>query len=382
MSLNFTLLHRDGLARSGSLQTQHGEVPTPAFVPVGSQGSVKAIEHRELLELDARIILGNAYHLFLRPGTDLIRRAGGLHRFIGWDRAILTDSGGYQIFSLAQLRTIDDDGVEFRSHLDGSLLRLTPEAVVEVQRDLGSDIMMALDDCAPYPSSYENARRSHEITLRWAERSRAAFDRTKPLYGFGQALFGIVQGNVFEDLRRESALQLVEMDFDGYAIGGLSVGEPVEQLYAMTEVCAGLLPESKPRYLMGVGTPANLLEGIDRGVDMFDCVLPTRNGRNGTLFTRQGTLNIRNAGFKDDVRPIDRLCQCYTCRSFSRAYIRHLFQANEILGLQLATIHNLSYFLCLMAEARSAISQRQFRRWKKDRLEQLASTLEPEMQPT
>ena len=353
---------------------------TPAFIPVGSQGSVKAIEHRELLELDARIVLGNAYHLFLRPGIDLIKRAGGLHRFIGWQRAILTDSGGYQVFSLAQLRTIDEKGVAFRSHLDGSLNRFTPESVVEVQRGLGSDIMMALDDCTPYPSEHDYAQRSHELTLRWAQQTRDAFDRTRPLYDFEQALFAIVQGSVFEDLRRRSAESLLAMDFDGYAIGGLSVGEPVDLLYAMTEVCTTHLPEGKPRYLMGVGTPVNLLEAIARGVDMFDCVLPTRNGRNGMVFTSEGALNLRNAAFKDDFRPIDAFCHCYACRSFSRAYVRHLLQSNEILGLQLATIHNLSFYFWLMEESRRAISEHRFHQWKKEQTERLESTLVTENQ--
>ncbi|MEE9186460.1 MAG: tRNA guanosine(34) transglycosylase Tgt [Bacteroidota bacterium] len=378
--MKFTVLHTEGIARAGLLETPHGVVATPAFIPVGTQGSVKAIEHRELLELDARIVLGNAYHLFLRPGIDLIERAGGVHRFIGWQRAILTDSGGYQVFSLAQLRTIDEKGVAFRSHLDGSLHRFTPESVVEVQRGLGSDIMMALDDCTPYPSEYDYAQRSHELTLRWAQQTREAFDRTRPLYDFEQALFAIVQGSVFEDLRRRSAESLVAMDFDGYAIGGLSVGEPVDLLYAMTEVCTNHLPEGKPRYLMGVGTPVNLLEAIARGVDMFDCVLPTRNGRNGMVFTSEGALNLRNAAFKDDFRPIDSFCHCYACRSFSRAYVRHLVQSNEILGLQLATIHNLSFYFWLMEESRRAISEHRFHQWKKEQTERLESTLVTENQ--
>lgn len=378
--MKFTVLHTEGIARAGLLETPHGVVATPAFIPVGSQGSVKAIEHRELLELDARIVLGNAYHLFLRPGIDLIKRAGGLHRFIGWQRAILTDSGGFQVFSLAQLRTIDEKGVAFRSHLDGSLHRFTPDSVVEVQRGLGSDIMMALDDCTPYPSEYDYAQRSHELTLRWAQRTREAFDRTRPLYDLEQALFAIVQGSVFEDLRRRGAESLVAMDFDGYAIGGLSVGEPVDLLYAMTEVCTTHLPEGKPRYLMGVGTPVNLLEAIARGVDMFDCVLPTRNGRNGMVFTSEGALNLRNAAFKDDFRPIDAFCHCYACRSFSRAYVRHLLQSNEILGLQLATIHNLSFYFWLMEESRRAISEHRFHQWKKEQTERLESTLVTENQ--
>lgn len=380
LQLKFRILHTDGRARSGLLATAHGEVITPVFIPVGSQGSVKAIEHRELLELDARIVLGNAYHLFLRPGVDLIRRAGGLHRFIGWDRALLTDSGGYQVFSLAQLRTINGEGVEFRSHLDGSLHWFTPESVVELQRALGSDIMMVLDDCTPYPSDYEDARRSDERTVRWAAQCREVVDRTVSEYGFDQALFGIIQGSVYDDLRRKSAQSLVELDFDGYAIGGLSVGEPEALLYRMTEVSISQLPETKPRYLMGVGTPMNLLEAIERGVDMFDCVLPTRNGRNGMVFTKHGAFNLRNAAFKDDFRPIEDGCQCYSCRSFTRAYIRHLLLANEILGLQLASIHNLFYYFWLMEEARTAIGEQRFDRWKKEQVELYQSTLIPEIQ--
>jgi queuine tRNA-ribosyltransferase len=371
LSLKFTLHNTDGAARAGALQTDRGEVPTPIFMPVGTQGAVKAIEPRELREVGARILLGNTYHLCLRPGTDLIERAGGLHRFIGWDHPILTDSGGYQVFSLSDLRGIDPDGVNFKSHLDGSVHRFTPESVVDIQRSLGSDVMMVLDECAPYPCDEEYASRSNDLTVRWADRCRSRMEQTAPLYGASQSLFAIVQGSVYPGIRQASARALVAMDFEGYAIGGLSVGEPVEAMYAITELCTGILPEAKPRYLMGVGTPQNILESIARGVDMFDCVMPTRNGRNATFFTRKGKINIRNARFATDLAPIDEACECYACRTFSRAYLRHLFKSQEILGLQLATIHNLSFYLWLTAEARKAICEKRFAPWQKSILSEL-----------
>lgn len=338
------------------------------FIPVGTQGSVKAIEQRELLELGAQIILGNTYHLYLRPGVEVIGAAGGLHKFIGWNNPILTDSGGYQIFSLTDLREIEEEGVTFRSHLDGSTHIFTPESVIAIQRHLGSDIMMVLDECAPYPCELEYAHRSNGLTIRWAERCKNAFEKDRPRYGYPQALFGIVQGSVYREIRERSAQALVGMDFDGYALGGLAVGEPVEQMYEMTELCEAFLPREKPRYLMGVGTPQNLLESIDRGMDLFDCVLPTRNGRNANLFTRTGSLNIRNAVHKTDFSPVDPACPCYTCTNFTRAYLRHLFQVKEILALQLATIHNLSFYLWLMREARTAIQQGHFKEWKQNTL--------------
>ena len=342
-------------------------------MPVGTQGTVKAVEQRELRELGARIILGNTYHLYLRPGTALIEAAGGLHRFMNWDRPILTDSGGYQVFSLSDLRRIGEEGVEFKSHIDGSPHVFTPERVVDIERSLGSDIMMVLDECAPYPCDEEYAARSSELTLRWAARCRERMEATRPLYGAPQSLFGIVQGSVFPALRERSARALVAMDFDGYAIGGLSVGEPEAAMEELTGLCTAVLPADRPRYLMGVGTPRNLLQAIARGVDMFDCVLPTRNGRNAVLFTRRGKLNMRNAAHTSDFRPVDEECACYGCRTFSRAYLRHLFKAGEILALQIASMHNLTFYLWLVGEARTAIAEHRFAPWKALMLEQLAA---------
>jgi queuine tRNA-ribosyltransferase len=366
--LKFSLLHTDGRARAGNIQTDRGEIPTPIFMPVGTQGAVKAVEPRELIGAGARIVLANTYHLYLRPGTDLIERAGGLHAFAGWPRPILTDSGGYQVFSLSDLRDLNEDGVKFKSHLDGSLHLFTPERVMDIQRSLGSDIMMVLDECTPYPCDETYAAASGELTLRWAARCRERFEQTAPRYGHGQSLFAIVQGSTFPGLRTRSARALVAMDFEGYAIGGLSVGEPAEVMYAMTETCTALLPADRPRYLMGVGTPGNILESIERGVDMFDCVLPTRNGRNAVLFTRTGKLNMRNAGFSADFRPVDGECDCYTCTHFTRAYLRHLFKAQEILALQLASIHNLSFYLWLVRTARERILANAFLPWKAEML--------------
>ncbi len=369
--MKFSLVAQDGNARSGVIETEHGFVETPMFMPVGTQGTVKAIEHRELHEVGAQIILGNTYHLYLRPGVEILRSAGGLHRFMNWRRPILTDSGGYQVFSLSEMRTIEEEGVRFRSHLDGSEHLFTPESVVQVQRAIGSDITMVLDECTPYPCDEAYASTSNLLTLQWAERSKEEFDRTTGIYGFTQAQFGIVQGSVFPAIREQSALALAKLEFDGYAIGGLAVGEPAETMYAMTELATLLLPETKPRYLMGVGTPENLLESIARGVDMFDCVLPTRNARNGMLFTANGSLNTRNAVHKDRFVPVDEGCSCYTCRNFDVAYLRHLFIAKEILALQLATIHNIAFYLWLMREARAAIREKRFTAWKQDRLNRL-----------
>jgi queuine tRNA-ribosyltransferase len=352
--------------------TGRGEISTPVFMPVGTQGTVKAVEQRELAEVQASIILGNTYHLFLRPGLEVIESAGGLHRFISWDRSLLTDSGGYQVFSLSDLRGIDPDGVTFKSHLDGSLHRFTPENVIETQRTLGSDIMMVLDECTPYPCEESYADRSERLSFQWAQRCRERFQSTSPRYGVSQALFGIVQGSVFSGIRERSARSLVDLAFDGYAIGGLSVGEPAAEMYRITEICTALLPSEKPRYLMGVGTPENILESIERGVDMFDCVLPTRNGRNSVLFTRKGKLNMRNAVHAKDARPPDAECDCYTCRTFSRAYLRHLFKAGEILALQLGSIHNLSFYLWLTRSARSAIVEGRYAGWKRNMLRDLA----------
>jgi len=372
--LRFTLENTDGRARAGVLSTGHGEIPTPVFMPVGTQGAVKAVAPRELEEIGATIILGNTYHLYLRPGTQIIQRAGGLHRFMSWNRPVLTDSGGYQVFSLSDLRGLSEDGVEFRSHIDGSPHRLTPEGAVDIQRALGSDIMMVLDECPPYPCDEEYAERSMELSLRWALRCKDRAASTTPLYGSEQALFGIIQGSTIDRLRERSARGLLDIGFDGYAIGGLSVGEPASEMYRVTELCTSVMPAGQPRYLMGVGTPENLLESIDRGVDMFDCVLPTRNGRNALFFTRRGRVNIRNARHEDDFGPIDPECSCYTCRTFSRAYLRHLFKAGEIAGLQLASIHNLSFYNWLMRSARGAILDGRYRDWKSAMLESLNGT--------
>ena len=345
-------------------------------MPVGTQGTVKAIEQRELSEVGAQIILGNTYHLYLRPGMDIIQNAGGLHRFINWNKPILTDSGGYQVFSLTDLRKINEEGITFNSHLDGSRHLFTPEKVMEIECQLGSDVMMVLDECAPFPCEFEYARKSNAMTLRWAARCRTAYEQQPPLYGHEQALFGIVQGSVYPELREISARELVKMDFTGYAIGGLAVGEPAEKMYEITEFTEQFLPVDKPRYLMGVGTPENLLESISRGVDMFDCVMPTRNGRNAMFFTRFGKMNLRNAGYKADFTPIDSECECYTCKNFTRAYLRHLFLAKEIFALQLATIHNLTFYLWLMRQARTAIMEQHYKRWKQTILQQMQSSEE------
>ena len=342
-------------------------------MPVGTQGTVKAIEPRELEELGARVILGNTYHLYLRPGTAIIEKAGGLHRFAGWSRPILTDSGGYQVFSLADLREITEDGVTFKSHIDGSTHTLTPERIIDIQRSLGSDFMMVLDECPAYPCEEEYASRSNELTVRWAGRCRTQAERTHERYGVPQALFAIVQGSTFPSIREASARSLTGLGFDGYAIGGLSVGEPAEEMYRMTEICTSILPADRPRYLMGVGSPENILESIERGVDMFDCVLPTRNGRNALFYTRRGKVNIRNARHAEDFDTIDAACGCYTCKNFTRAYLRHLFKAGEILALQLATIHNLSFYVWLVQGAREAILEDRFALWKSDLLHSLSA---------
>jgi len=376
--MTFTLQHTDttSSARAGRLRTAHGPIDTPVFMPVGTVGSVKAVQPRELLDdVDAPIILANTYHLYLRPGTDLLQAAGGLHRFMQWPRPMLTDSGGYQVFSLSDLRDLSEEGVTFQSHIDGSSHSFTPESVVDIQRAIGSDIMMVLDECPPGDASEAYARKSNELTLRWAARARAHFDATAPLYGYEQALFGIVQGVVYPEIRRESAKRLVDLDFPGYAIGGLSVGEPAAQMYAMVEVVNEILPADKPRYLMGVGTPANLIENIARGVDMFDCVMPTRNARNGTLFTTQGRMNILNARWTEDLSPIDPGLDGYASQRFSKAYLRHLFKANEILALQLATLQNLALYRWVMREARAAIQEDRFAAWRRTTVPQLQHRL-------
>jgi queuine tRNA-ribosyltransferase len=347
-------------ARLGKLHTPHGVIETPVFMPVGTQGTVKTITPEEIKEIGAGIILSNTYHLFLRPGHELIREAGGLHRFMNWDGAILTDSGGFQVFSLGDLRTIKESGVEFRSHIDGSRQFLSPEIATQVQMALGSDIVMAFDECAPYPCTHEYAKDSLERTTRWLKRCKETLTTTDR-----QALFGIVQGGMYEDLRRQSAAEITELDLPGYAIGGLSVGEPKEIMYEVLDYTVPLLPREKPRYLMGVGSPDALIEGVMRGVDMFDCVLPTRIARNGTAMTRYGKVIVRNAGSMHDFGPIDPTCDCYTCRNYSRAYIRHLIKAEEILGLRLMTIHNLRYLQNLMREIREAIKEDRLPEYRK-----------------
>ena len=366
--MKFAVEHTEASARAGRLETDHGAIETPIFMPVGTQGSVKAVEHRELQELGAQIVLGNTYHLYLRPGIEVLKKMGGLHRFMNWQLPILTDSGGYQVFSLSELRKISQDGVTFRSHVDGSSHLFTPEKVMEIEHAIGSDIMMVLDECTPYPCEHAYAKKSNEMTVRWAGRCQKAHAASEPLYGHRQALFAIVQGSVFKDIRKESAAALVDLDFEGYAVGGLAVGEPVETMYDLTEYCTSMLPAHKPRYLMGVGTPENLLECIERGIDMFDCVMPTRNGRNSMVFTRAGRVNLRNARHRTDVQPVDAECTCYGCRSFSRAYLRHLFQVKEILALQLASMHNLTFYLWLVKEARKNIIAGTFSSWKRETL--------------
>lgn len=360
-------------ARTGKIELAHGTIETPIFMPVGTQGTVKTLSPDELEQIGAQIILSNTYHLYLRPGPELVHQAGGLHRFMNWQRPILTDSGGYQVFSLAELNKVKIEGVRFQSHLDGSYHFFSPESVIEIQRKLGSDIMMVLDECTSYPCTLDQAIESNKITLDWAKRSLNAFLNSQPLYGFDQTLFAIVQGSTYEEVRRQSATALVDMNFPGYAIGGLSVGEPKEAMFEMTNICTEILPENKPRYLMGVGKPEDLVEAIELGIDMFDCVMPTRNGRKGTVFTRNGPLVVKNATNKDDFSPIDPECRCYACRNFTRAYIRHLFKAEEILGMRLASLHNLYFYLELLRQAREAILLDQYLKWKKEFLERYFS---------
>jgi queuine tRNA-ribosyltransferase len=358
----FRLTHTDGHARRGVMTTAHGEVETPAFMPVATQGAVKGVTHQDLDAAGAAMLLSNTYHLYLRPGDDLIARRGGLHRFIGWTKPILTDSGGYQVFSLAARRTIGEEGARFSSHLDGSSHLLTPERATDIQAQLGSDIAMVLDECLAHPAEHGQARLSMERTLRWAERARQRMLTLRDGRRDGvvvtnarQAQFGIVQGGVFEDLRDESAKRTVAIGFEGYALGGLSVGEPIDEMYRIVERSAPRLPRDQPRYLMGVGTPQDLVESVARGVDLFDCVLPTRNGRNGQLFTRDGRINIKNVCHAEDDRPVDADCTCYTCRTASRAYLRHLFLVGEINAATLNTLHNLHFYLDTLAMIREAI---------------------------
>ena len=365
--LNFTVNHTDksSKARVGEFITDHGVVQTPIFMPVGTQGTVKAITQRVLEnDINAEIVLSNTYHLYLRPGTAILEKAGGLHQFMNWNRPILSDSGGFQVYSLSDLRKLRKDGVEFRSHLDGSTHFFSPQKVIEIQRTIGSDIMMVLDECTPFPCEYEYAKKSKELTSDWAVLNKKAFDETKPLYGHEQFLFGIIQGSVYKDLREASAKDLMKLDFDGYAIGGLAVGEPTETMYELVDFTTDFMPVDKPRYLMGVGRPENILEAIALGVDMFDCVMPTRNARNAYLFTSKGIVSMRNAAYKDDMDPLDKECDCYTCKNFSKAYLRHLFNSKEVLALELATIHNLTFYLNLVRETRERIVDGSFIEWK------------------
>ncbi|WP_075349456.1 tRNA guanosine(34) transglycosylase Tgt [Algoriphagus marinus] len=376
--MKFTLTKKDkgSNARAGVVSTDHGEIQTPIFMPVGTAGSVKAVHQRELEEdIKAQIILGNTYHLYLRPGLDILEKAGGLHKFNGWQKPILTDSGGYQVFSLAGTRKIKEEGVMFKSHIDGSKHHFTPENVMDIQRTIGADIIMAFDECTPYPCEYSYARNSMEMTHRWLKRCINRFDETEGKYGYSQTLFPIVQGSVYKDLRVQSAEFIASCDREGNAIGGLSVGEPAEMMYEMTELVTNILPTEKPRYLMGVGTPANILECIALGVDMFDCVMPTRNARNGMLFTSEGFINIRNEKWKDDFTGIDPAIGGYASTFYSKAYLRHLTISKEILAAQIASIHNLSFYLWLVGQAREHILAGDFSVWKDQMVKKVSTRL-------
>lgn len=376
--MRFTLQHTDEKtnARAGLITTAHGQIETPIFMPVGTQGSVKAVHLQELKDdIKAQIILGNTYHLYLRPGLEVLERAGGLHKFNGFDRPMLTDSGGFQVFSLANIRKMREDGVEFRSHIDGSKHLFTPERVIDIERTIGADIMMAFDECPPGDSDYTYAKKSLELTHRWLDRCIKRFHETEPKYGYEQSLFPIVQGCVYPDLRRQSAEYIASKECDGNAIGGLAVGEPTEKMYEMIEVVNEILPKDKPRYLMGVGTPINILEGIERGVDMFDCVMPTRNGRNAMLFTKNGVMNMRNKKWEMDYSPIEENGASYVDTLYSKAYLRHLFHAQELLALQIASIHNLAFYLWLVREARKQILANNYAAWKSNMVKRLSNRL-------
>ncbi|MDD6103146.1 MAG: tRNA guanosine(34) transglycosylase Tgt [Bacteroidales bacterium] len=376
--MKFKILGTDpaGNARRGVITTDHGEIQTPIFMPVGTVGSVKGVYHRDLKEdIGAQIILGNTYHLYLRPGLDTLYRAGGLHKFINWDRPILTDSGGFQVFSLSQMRKFSEEGCTFRSHIDGSKHLFTPENNVDTQRIIGADIIMALDECTPGDADHEYAAKSLKMTQKWLERGIARFDATESLYGYNQAFFPIVQGCVYPDLRVMAAEHAVALDREGYAIGGLSVGEPTEVMYEMIEVLHPILPKDRPRYLMGVGTPENLLEGIDRGIDMFDCVMPTRNGRNGMLFTWEGRINMRNKKWENDFSPIDENGTSFVDKFYTKSYLRHLFVASEMLAAQIASEHNLAFYLDVVAQARKHIEAGDFHTWKEAAVKKLQNRL-------
>ena len=374
----FVLQHTDAgsKARAGQITTDHGAIETPIFMPVGTLGSVKGVHQHELKEnIQAQIILGNTYHLYLRPGLDVLRQAGGLHRFNGFDRPMLTDSGGFQVFSLAGIRKLSEKGCEFRSHIDGSKHFFTPEGVMDIERTIGADIMMAFDECPPGTASYDYAAKSLKLTHGWLERCVKRYNETEPLYGYHQTLFPIVQGCVYPELRRESAHFAANLDAEGYAIGGLAVGEPAEQMYEMIEVVNEILPTDRPRYLMGVGTPVNILEAIERGVDMFDCVMPTRNGRNAMLFTAQGIMNMRNAKWATDFSPVDADAHSFVDTQYTKAYLHHLFKAKELLAMQIASIHNLAFYLWLVREARRQILADNFAAWKAQMIPRLSHRL-------
>lgn len=365
MKFRLEAADRQSNARAGVISTDHGDIPTPIFMPVGTVGSVKAVHMQELIDqVEARIILGNTYHLYLRPGLGVLEAAGGLHRFNGWSRPILTDSGGFQVYSLADNRKLKEEGVEFRSHIDGSKHFFTPERAIDIQRSIGGDIIMAFDECTPFPCDYQYAKRSMHLTHSWLDRCVERFRTTEPKYGYSQTLFPIVQGSVYRDLRTQSAEKIASVDCEGNAIGGLSVGEPVDTMYELTELVCGILPADKPRYLMGVGTPANILESIALGIDMMDCVMPTRNGRNGLLFTSRGTMNMKNQKWEYDFSPLDEEGTALVDRVYTKAYLRHLFKAQEILAMQIASIHNLSFYLRLVKQAREHIVAGDFREWK------------------
>ena len=370
----FKLLHNDpkSSARLGEIQTDHGKIETPVFMPVGTNASVRAIHQRELKkDVNSSIILANTYHLYLRPGTKIIRKIGGLHKFMKWDRPILTDSGGYQVYSLSNNRKIKEEGVNFQSHIDGSYHLFTPEKAIQIQREIGADIIMAFDECIPYPLEYQKTKQSTDMTHRWLDRCIEENKKQKFKYNYQQYLFPIVQGGVYKDLRKLSAEYVAEKNLSGNAIGGLSVGEPIEDMYEMTELTCDILPKDKPRYLMGVGTPINILECIAKGVDMFDCVIPTRNGRNGTLYTSKGIINIKNKKWEDDFSPIDEFNYSFVDVDYSKAYLRHLFTVNEILGKQIASLHNLSFFMWLMQESRKHILEGNFNSWKNKMIKQM-----------
>lgn len=376
--MDFQITHKDKdtKARTGKIKTDHGIIETPVFMPVGTAGSVKAVHQKELAEdIQAEIILGNTYHLYLRPGTAIIRQAGGLHRFMNWNRPLLTDSGGYQVFSLAENRKLTEDGAVFRSHIDGSEHTFTPENIIEIQRQIGADIIMALDECTSYPCDYKYAKSSMELTHRWLQRGIYRFNETIPVYDHKQTMMPIVQGSVFKDLRKKSAETVASCQLDGNAIGGLSVGEPVEMMYEMLETVTEILPADKPRYLMGVGMPENILEAVAQGVDMFDCVIPTRNGRNGMLFTKEGIINIKNRKWCDNFTPVDQNGTLFVDTQYSRAYLRHLVISGEILGAQIASLHNLGFYMWLMKEARDKIKKGVFGTWKKEMTGKLTARL-------